>query len=135
MRDRKTVKRYLTTAVELGWRPGTDEPTEALTAAVAERHSPARGRGRGEIENRLPTVPARPVPAAPEDEAAPGQELQDVVTRAEDLALKCLSAADQIADAFFAFTGDADRRELARPVETSQADGISAITLPLLARA
>jgi hypothetical protein len=51
--DRKTIGRYVATAVELGWRPGTDEPTEVLAAAVAERHSPARGRGLGEIEERL----------------------------------------------------------------------------------
>lgn len=51
--DRKTVGRYLATAVELGWRPGTDEPTEALAAAVAARHSPARNRGVGEIEELL----------------------------------------------------------------------------------
>jgi transposase len=51
--SRVTVRRYVATAVELGWRPGTDEPTEALAAAVAARHSPARGRGAGEIEERL----------------------------------------------------------------------------------
>jgi hypothetical protein len=51
--DRKTIGRYVATAVELGWRPGTNEPTEALAAAVAARHSPARNRGAGEIEERL----------------------------------------------------------------------------------
>jgi transposase len=51
--DRKTIGRYVATAVELGWRPGTDEPTEALAAAVAVRHSPARDRGVGEIEEQL----------------------------------------------------------------------------------
>ena len=51
--DRKTIGRYVATAVELGWRAGTDEPTEALAAAVAARHAPARGRGLGEVEALL----------------------------------------------------------------------------------
>lgn len=51
--DRKTLGGYVTTAVELGWRPGTDEPTEMLAAAVAARHSPARDRGPGEVEALL----------------------------------------------------------------------------------
>ena len=51
--SRATVRRYVATAVELGWRPGTDEPTEALAAAVAARRSPARERAPGEIEKRL----------------------------------------------------------------------------------
>lgn len=51
--DRKTIGRYVAAAVELGWRPDTDEPTEALAAAVAARQSPARGRGPGEVEERL----------------------------------------------------------------------------------
>jgi len=51
--DRKTIGRYVATAMELGWRPGTEEPTEALAAAVAARHSPARDRGLGEVEALL----------------------------------------------------------------------------------
>jgi transposase len=51
--DRKTVKRYVATAVKLGWRPGVDEPTEALAASVAARHHPARDRSPGEAEERL----------------------------------------------------------------------------------
>jgi hypothetical protein len=50
---RGTIRRYVATAMELGWRPGTDEPTEALAAAVAARHSPARDRGPGEVEALL----------------------------------------------------------------------------------
>jgi hypothetical protein len=38
---------------ELGWRSGVDEPTEALAAAVAARHSPARDRRPGEVEALL----------------------------------------------------------------------------------
>jgi transposase len=51
--DRKTVKRYVATAVRLGWRPGVDEPTEALAASVVARHHPARGRNPGEVEEQL----------------------------------------------------------------------------------
>lgn len=51
--DRKTIGRHVAAAVELGWRPGTDEPTEALAAAVAARHSPARDRRPGEVEALL----------------------------------------------------------------------------------
>jgi hypothetical protein len=51
--DRKTIGSYVATAVELGWRPGTDEPTEALAAAVVARHSLARDRGPGEVEALL----------------------------------------------------------------------------------
>ena len=50
---RVTVRRYVATAVGLGWRPGIDEPTELLAAAVAARHSPARDRGPGEMEEQL----------------------------------------------------------------------------------
>jgi transposase len=52
-RSRTTVRRYVATARELGWKPGVDEPTEALAAAVAARHHPAKGRGAGEAEERL----------------------------------------------------------------------------------
>lgn len=31
---RKTVRRYVRTAEGLGWKPGTDPPTEALAAEV-----------------------------------------------------------------------------------------------------
>lgn len=50
---RKTVRRYVETAVELGWRPGTEEPTEELAAAVCRRRSPSKGREPGETEARL----------------------------------------------------------------------------------
>jgi len=51
--SRATIRRYVSTAVELGWRPGTDEATEALAAAVAVRHSPAGDRAPGEVEGLL----------------------------------------------------------------------------------
>ena len=51
--SRVTVRRYVATAMELGWRPGVDEPTEVLAASVVARHHPARGRSRGEVEEGL----------------------------------------------------------------------------------
>ena len=51
--DRKTIGRYVAVALELGWQPGRDEPTETLAAAVAARHSPGRDRGPGEAEALL----------------------------------------------------------------------------------
>lgn len=51
--DRKTIGSYVATAVELGWRPGTDEPTETLAAVVAARRSPTRDRSPGEVEALL----------------------------------------------------------------------------------
>jgi hypothetical protein len=44
--SRKTVRRYLATAREVGWEPGRDPPTEALAAEVYRRHRPA-GAGAG----------------------------------------------------------------------------------------
>jgi transposase len=51
--SRKTVRRYLATAQEVGWEPGRDPPTEALAAEVYRRHRPARERGPGEVEAEL----------------------------------------------------------------------------------
>jgi transposase len=51
--DRKTVTRYVATAEVLGWRPGVDEPTEALAASVTADHHPAKDRGPGEAEELL----------------------------------------------------------------------------------
>lgn len=51
--SRTTVRRYVATAVALGWRPGVDEPTEALAVSVMARHHPARDRNAGQAEERL----------------------------------------------------------------------------------
>lgn len=51
--SRTTVRRYVATAVALGWRPGVDEATEALAASVVAQHHPARNRDRGEVEEQL----------------------------------------------------------------------------------
>jgi transposase len=51
--SRKTVRRYLASARELGWEPGRDPPTEALAGEVYRRHRPAKERGPGEAEAEL----------------------------------------------------------------------------------
>lgn len=51
--SRSTVRRHTATAVELGWRPGVEEPTEALAASVVARHRPTRDRSPGEVEEEL----------------------------------------------------------------------------------
>lgn len=51
--SRKTIGRYLATAMGLGWAPGDEPPTEALAAEVGRRHHPARDRGPGETEEEL----------------------------------------------------------------------------------
>jgi transposase len=50
---RKTVRRYVRTAESLGWKPGTDPPTEALAAEVFLRHRPRGHHGPGEAEEAL----------------------------------------------------------------------------------
>jgi transposase len=52
-RSRSTVRRYVAAAAELGWNPGSEEPTEALAAEIGRRLSPARGRAAGEVEQVL----------------------------------------------------------------------------------
>ena len=51
--SRKTVSRYVETAVELGWARESEEPSEDLAAAVYARHRPTAQRNPGEAEARL----------------------------------------------------------------------------------
>jgi len=51
--SRKTVRGYVRTAIELGWEPGTEEPSEKLAAQVYARHQPVSERSPGEAEARL----------------------------------------------------------------------------------
>ncbi|MCZ6822511.1 MAG: IS21 family transposase [Deltaproteobacteria bacterium] len=51
---RKTIRRYVATALELGWKPGLEAPTEQLAIEVFERLRPGPGAGRsGEVERLL----------------------------------------------------------------------------------
>ena len=52
---RKTIRRYVALARELGWQPGETKATEELARGVAERCRPARDREPGEVEARLLT--------------------------------------------------------------------------------
>jgi transposase len=50
---RKTIRRYVRAAESLGWKPGTDPPSEALAAEVFLRHRPNKNRNPGEVEAQL----------------------------------------------------------------------------------
>ena len=50
---RKTIRRYVTTAAELGWSPGGEEPTEELAATIYRRLRPSGDGSPGEVEQRL----------------------------------------------------------------------------------
>jgi transposase len=58
---RKTVRRYLAAAQELGWQPGVVEPEEALAAAVARQvqpvaKKPARGSTQALLTSHRETI-------------------------------------------------------------------------------
>jgi hypothetical protein len=50
---RKTIRRYVRTAESLGWKPGTDPPSEALAAEVFLRHRSTKNRSPGAAEAEL----------------------------------------------------------------------------------
>src|SRR5215213_8867414 len=75
-----------------------------------------------------------PVGALAVDEPAPGEELEDVVARLEDLALERLAAANDVAHALLGLAGNADRRELAGAVEPGEVRRVALVVLPLGAR-
>ncbi len=50
---RKTVRRYVAVAGQVGWEPGVADPTEALAAEVYLRLRPSRGRAPGDAQARL----------------------------------------------------------------------------------
>jgi transposase len=50
---RKTIRRYVATAIELGWKPGSEEPAEELAARVFARSRPGAERGPGDAEEQL----------------------------------------------------------------------------------
>lgn len=57
---RKTIRRYVATAVALGWKPGLAEPTEELAVQVFQQLRPVPKEGRwGEAERRLLPYRAR----------------------------------------------------------------------------
>jgi len=50
---RKTVRGYVRSAESLGWKRGTDPPSEALAAEVFLRHRTNKNRNPGEVEAEL----------------------------------------------------------------------------------
>jgi hypothetical protein len=78
-----------------------------------------------------PEVRRTPVCALAIDEPAAGKELEDVVARLHDLALKRLPTAHDIPDALLRLGGNADRRQLARAIQARQVGGIALVMLPL----
>jgi len=50
---RKTVRGYVRSAESLGWKRGTDPPSEALAAEVFLRHRTSKNRNPGEVEAEL----------------------------------------------------------------------------------
>ncbi len=75
----------------------------------------------------------RPVGAIPKDETPAPEELQDVVPGLQDLALKGLPAAHEVADPFLGLTGDANRDQQSGPVLPGELDGIEAVMFAAVA--
>jgi hypothetical protein len=68
---------------------------------------------------------------APIHEAAPRQEFQDVVPALENLALKRLSASDDVAHRFLRFGRDAHHREFSGAIEPGELGCIAGVVLAL----
>ena len=72
-----------------------------------------------------------PVRTVAIDEAARGEELENVVSRFEHLALERLATTDDVANTFLGFARDANRRELAGAIQARQLGGIALVMLAL----
>ena len=77
----------------------------------------------------MPTTPMRPGPI---DKATTGEELENVVTGLEQLALNRFAAPDEIAHALFGLTRNADRREFTGAQEPREFDGIALVMFACL---
>src|SRR5688500_1986541 len=105
---------------------------------VLAEDEPIRRRERGRLAREVfepPEVRGAPVGAVAVDEPAPGQELEAVVARLEDLALEGLPAADDVTDALLGLGGNPDWRELAGAVIAGEVGGVALVVFPLDARA
>src|SRR5258708_2137995 len=78
-----------------------------------------------------PEVRRAPVGALAIDEAAPREELEDVVPRLENLPLEGLAAANDIAHALLSLARNADRCEFTGTIEPRQFGRIVPVVLPL----
>ncbi len=70
-----------------------------------------------------------PMTGFTEDESTSAQELEDVMARAEDLALEALTATHEVPDPLLGRRGDTNGGEFTDSVEASQLAGIVAIVL------
>ncbi len=74
-----------------------------------------------------------PVGAVSEDEAPSAQELQDVVSGLQDLALEGLAAADEVPNPLPGFAGNPEPDQQSGPVLHRELDGVEAVMLPVVA--
>src|ERR1043166_9371776 len=72
-----------------------------------------------------------PVGALPEHEAAARKKLQDVVPRLENLALKRLAAANDVADPLLGLARNAHRHQFAGTIEARELAGVALVILAL----
>src|SRR5436190_7055548 len=84
----------------------------------------------GQMQQPL-EVRCTPVRPLAEHEAAPREELEDVVARLEDLALEGLAAPHDIADALVRFAGTPDGHEFPGPIQAREIDGVAFVVLAL----
>jgi hypothetical protein len=75
-----------------------------------------------------------PVLTVTEDQPAPAHELEDIVARLHDLALKAFAAADQVADLLVLFGGGVNQNEAIVSEVTGDLDRVPTVGLPMLAR-
>jgi hypothetical protein len=125
--------------VQGGEGDGLDLFVEVVTAAglvveeseiLGEDGAILWGEGAGLEEALQPfTVKLAPVTRLAEDEITSAQELEDVVARAEDLALEALTTTHEIPDPLFGRRGDTNGGELTDSVEPAKLGGIVAIVL------
>ena len=88
------------------------------------------GQGTG-LQEALPpfAMNLTPMTGFTEDESTSAQELEDVMARAEDLALEALTATHEVPDPLLGRRGDTNGGEFTDSVEATQLGGIVAIEL------
>ena len=88
------------------------------------------GQGTGLQEALQPfAMNLTPMTGFTEDESTSAQELEDVMARAEDLALEALTATHEVPDPLLGRRGDTNGGEFTDSVEATQLGGIVAIEL------
>jgi len=105
-------------------------------AVILAKHQPILQRKRGAIRGEMlepRQMRATPVRAFAEHEAATGQELQDLVSRLENLALERFPRADDVAHPLLRLTRDAHDGELARPIEAGEIGRVAFVVFALYA--